>query len=423
MVGCSARTRKPLSESVNPTILCIGAGEEQVPSVRQAQEMGLRVVAADSNASSPGLQIADLGRAIDITDEQAVIQFARDHRVALVLPVPLGRLLTTVGAVNDALGLTGLTREAADNCTDKLRFHEKMRAAGLLRPMQVCVDHADEVRSAIASVGFPCIVKPRFGSGKHGVVVVSGPESLEDAVRDHCESWTRDSHSLVEELMPGRELGVDGVVIAGRFTPILVREKLLTPLPYRQEIQYVAPARISAGVAEESRSIVAQAVNALGLSECLLHADVLIDDEDKCWIIEIAGRPAGLLITHLLIPAVLGTSVLREFIQFCLAKPCDFSPRFTRPAALSFLRLPSGRLARLPDPIAVRAMNHVAAYECLLERGIALGPITCSDDVLSRGYVLTVAPTHEEALAAVESVLDQFQVSQEEEEYAAGIYR
>jgi formate-dependent phosphoribosylglycinamide formyltransferase (GAR transformylase) len=408
--------------NANSTVLCVGAGEEHVPSIRQAQEMGLCVAVADGNASAPGMQIADVRRVIDIADEQTVIRFACEQKVAFVLPVPLGRLLTTVGAVNDALGLTGLTRQAAENCTDKLIFHKKLSAAGLSRPRQVCVDHAEDLYRATAAVGFPCVVKPRFGSGKKGVVVISGPESVESVIRD-TKSWTRDSHRIVEELMGGKEVGIDGVVIADRLTLILVREKLVTPLPHRQEIQYVAPARLPAAVGEELHSVIERAVNTLGLSQCLIHADVLIDEEGQCRIIEIAGRPAGLLIMHLLIPAVLGISVLREFTRFGLAKPYNFSPRFTRSGALSFLRLPSGRIGRMPDPVAVRAMDHITEYQCLLERGMSLSTITCSGDVLARGHILAVAPTHCEAISAIEGVLDQFQVLEDYDQHAEPISR
>jgi len=372
------------------------------------------VVAADGNPAAPGLKVADVGVATDISKVDDVIQLARAHQVALTLPVPLGRMLTTVGAVNDALGLVGLTEAAAESCTDKILFHERMQAAGLLRPRQQCAHDAQGVHRAIQEIGFPCIVKPRFGSGKKGVVAVMDGSETERAIAEHYHSWTTDAQTLVEELMPGRELGVDGVVLHQRVLVPLVRDKLVTPLPYRQEIQYLAPASIGAELVETVRQTLERAVPALGLDNCLLHADVLIDEHGQCRIIEIAGRPAGLLLTSLLLPAVSGANVLREFIRFQLGEPHDFSPRRLRPACLSFLRLPTGRVSRVPAASAVAEAPGVLAYECRIEPGARLSPITCSRDVLARGYVLTTAETLPEAQARVEAILREFRVASEE---------
>jgi len=43
-----------------------------------------------------------------------------------------------------------------------------------------------------------------------------------------------------------------------------------------------------------------------------------------------------------------------------------------------------------------------------------LSPITCSRDVLARGYVLTTAETLPEAQARVEAILREFRVASEE---------
>src|SRR5215813_2327997 len=104
---------------VRRTILSIGAGPEQVHSIRVAKSLGHRVIAVDRNPAAPGGSYADSMLAVDIANEAEVVDVARRHGVELVVPAPIGRYLTTVGAVNDALGLRGVSRRSASSCVDK----------------------------------------------------------------------------------------------------------------------------------------------------------------------------------------------------------------------------------------------------------------------------------------------------------------
>ena len=68
---------------------------------------------------------------VDISDENAVTEALRVEKPDFLLTVPIGRYLTTTGAVNDALGLPGISRDMAELCTDKFKFHTKLNEMGL----------------------------------------------------------------------------------------------------------------------------------------------------------------------------------------------------------------------------------------------------------------------------------------------------
>ena len=46
----------------------------------------------------------------------------KKYNIKAVLPTPIGRYLSTVGAVNDALNLKGIGKESALKCVDKVEF-------------------------------------------------------------------------------------------------------------------------------------------------------------------------------------------------------------------------------------------------------------------------------------------------------------
>lgn len=395
--------------SRSPLALCVGAGPEQVVAIEAARDLGIRVVALDGNATAPGLRLADRGVVLNISDEAGVIEEARRVGPGFLVPVPIGRLLTTVGAVNDALGLRGITRAAAVNCTDKNRFHRLLEEAGLPRPRQVLAGSLAEIRAAASSLGYPVVLKPRHGAGKAGVLVVREPAALEESVREHAQAKTAGDDTILEEFVAGPELGVDGVIIDGRMTITMIREKLVTPLPYRQELQYAAPAALPAEIAGEVESCVRRAAEALGLNDCLVNADVILRDGIVPVLVEIAGRPGGLHISSIILESS-GVHVLKEFMRMQMGETWSFAPRHSRPVVFSFLRMEAGRLAARPSDEAVRSLPGVLSFETSLEAGAVVEPIACCRDVLRRGYVLTTGANKAEAAARAEEVLSLFRV-------------
>ena len=114
-------------ENIDLKAAIIGASSEALHTIQLAKQLGLRVVAFDGNPEADGLKAADEAVVVDISNEEATIDGVRNAGVDFVLTVPIGRYLTTIGAVNDTLGLPGITKIMAVNCTDKFLFHQKLQ--------------------------------------------------------------------------------------------------------------------------------------------------------------------------------------------------------------------------------------------------------------------------------------------------------
>ena len=132
----------------------IGAGEESLHTIKKAQELGVFVTALDGNPEAAGLKAADEGLAVDISREDEVLKALGQEIPDFVITGPIGRYLTTAGAVNDAFRLRGISRQSAVWCTDKYLFHEKLHAAGLRdccceRVPAFCGKESSEVRQIV----------------------------------------------------------------------------------------------------------------------------------------------------------------------------------------------------------------------------------------------------------------------------------
>ena len=384
------------------TVVCIGAGREQTPVIRIAREMGLRVAAVDADPDAEGLAAADEARVLDLNDREAVIAWARTVRAAAVLPVPLGAMLMTVGAVNEALGLRGIGESAARLCVDKLLFHETMRAAGVNTPAQEMVRTDAEIRAAAARLGWPVVVKPRAGSGSRGVFVAREESELRELLPLHFAARNgllESDCTLVQSYVHGHEVGIDAVLRGEVFTPLLIRDKDLTELPFCVGFGYTTPTSLSIDDTQLVWESARRAARALGLRDCLLHADLILDATGTAHLIEMSGRPSGYNICARMVPAVVDVDAIALTIRQALGADVTFAPTAPRGGVLRMLTVPVGRIKAIAGFDDALSMPRVIDGVCFLRAGDIVGPRQGGPSSYS-GYLLTAAATREEAEVA-----------------------
>lgn len=378
------------------TLLCIGAGPEQVAAIELGRRMGHRIVAVDGNPNAPGLKVANKGMVMDLRDVSSVIGIAREVDARCAVPVPLGAILTTVGAVNDALGWRGISFSAAMACTDKVVMRKKLASARVAQPICHNVYSYAEAKAIVHAMGLPVVVKPTHGSGSHGVALVSSDDELNSALVQAQSGGQFDAKGgiLIESVLSGCEYGVDGVVVDRQCNLLSLRSKIISPLPYRVAIEYTGPIRLDDVLEAEVQKTMQAAVTALGLNDCVIHADIMIDMEKKVSVIEVSGRPSGFGLSLELLPACLGTNPIEQTIRMMLGDDFTFEPLLTRVGTLRGLFDRPGELVSVGDLKAARALPGVLSIHMPLMRGDEIPSIHSGVDWWRAGQAMLVAEDH-----------------------------
>jgi biotin carboxylase len=392
------------------SLMSVGAGPEQIASIVKAQRMGYSVLAIDRDPHAPGLSISDESVVLDIRDEDAVVSLARHHSIAATLPVPIGRFLTTQGAVNDSLGLHGVTRAAALNCTNKSMFHACLSKTGLPVPEQIVYADIMELRSADGSEWpFPVVLKPIHGSGSQGVIVLP---SLDEwlVIRNDLDDSLYDEGVLVQSFANGIVLGLDGAIQNGRAILTVVREKEMTPWPYRVELTHRAPASLPASAWESITESLQIALVALGVNGSVFHADAIWTGASQLVLIELSARPAGVMITSKLVPECTGIDFLAEAIRLQLNGEGCFNASGLRPSLLHYWNHLSGIVKRAPTIHELRKLPGVVDAEIGLHAGQYLQTPKSIKDIIGNGYLLLSAGHWSEVQATFDEAKSLFEI-------------
>lgn len=361
----------------------IGASSEALHTMKKAKEYGIYLTALDGNEQAEGFRAADKALVIDISDEQAVLAAVKEERPDFVLTVPIGRYLTTIGAVNDTLKLPGIHRKAAMLCTDKYAFHNRLTDHGLRNCHCFAIAPDGQMDWEIQKLHFPAILKPRYGSGSRGIHMLMDESSWE-----MMKSEIRGEEYVLEECIPGEEYGVDGAVIRGEFYLVLLRKKENTPLPARQAVAYYSVCPEDPFYRQVS-DYMKEITSCLGLSDCLFHADV-IRTENTPFVIELSARPSGHNLHNLFTPLCTGVDVAEQFIRFQLGQSYCFEPAETKTMMIHYFDM-QGTLNRIPDEQEVRKAAEeedcrLVAYECHMNKGDVLLPVSDGHSLMGRGF-------------------------------------
>jgi biotin carboxylase len=212
-----------------------------------------------------------------------------------------------------AAELMGIPYNSPDSVAasrNKFLARQRFRAAGLPVPDFHRISLVEGPDRAAEQARYPCVLKPLGLSASRGVIRADNPkefiaafrriESLlsgPDVARLHED---QDRFLQVESFIEGREFALEGILTHGRFHNLALFDKP-DPLdgPFFEETIYVTPSRESPLTQDAIARTTQAAVQALGLTEGPIHAEMRVN-RSGVWMLEVAARPIGGLCARVL---------------------------------------------------------------------------------------------------------------------------
>ena len=162
-------------------ILLLGSGELGREFVISAKRLGCHVIACDSYANAPAMQVADDSHVFDMLDGEALSKAIDFYAPDLIVP-EIEAIRTEVLLEKESEGYTVVPSARAVNLTmNRDRIRDRARELGL-RTADFC--YAESKQEAIVgtgSIGFPCVMKPVMSSSGKGQSVIHSPFDVEKA--------------------------------------------------------------------------------------------------------------------------------------------------------------------------------------------------------------------------------------------------
>lgn len=289
---------KPIGTPLSPAalrVMLLGSGELGKEVLIALQRLGVETIAVDRYENAPGQQVAHHARTITMSDAAQLRALIETERPDLVVPEIEAIATQTLEAL-EAEGLVTVvpTARAARLTMDRegIRRLAAETLALPTSPYRFC-DTLEELRGAIATIGYPCVIKPVMSSSGKGQSKIDGPDDVERA-------W--------DYAMAGGRVGKGRVIIEGfidfdyEITLLTVRAKgpddsvqthFCAPIGHLQVsgdyVESWQPHPMSPAALQRAREIAAAVTTNLG-GQGLFGVELFVKG-DQVWFSEVSPRP------------------------------------------------------------------------------------------------------------------------------------
>ena len=183
-------------------IMLLGSGELGKEVAIEAQRLGVEVIAVDKYENAPAHLVANRSYAIDMQDQNAVLEVIEKEQPTYILPEVEA---ISISALFEAQkrGFHVIPNAEAVNKTMN-RKNIRVFASeelGLKTSAYKFVKTLDELKQASEEIGFPCVIKPVMSSSGHGQSIAKTANDIENSWEIAKEARGDASELIVEEFV------------------------------------------------------------------------------------------------------------------------------------------------------------------------------------------------------------------------------
>ena len=323
---------------MNKKIVLLGSGELGKEFTIAAQRLGQTVIAVDSYANAPAMQVADGFEVINMLDGAALDAIIAKHQPHFIVP-EIEAIRTERFYDYEKQGITVVPSAKAANYTMNRKAIRDLAAIdlGLKTATYKYATSAEELQNAVAYVGMPCVVKPLMSSSGKGQSTIKTQEDIRKAWEYAVEGSRGDVVEVIVEAFVNFESEITLLTVTqNNHLPTL----FCPPIGHRQERgdyqESWQPAAISPQQLKEAQNMAAKVTAALG-GAGLFGVEFFLA-KDGVYFSELSPRPhdTGMVTLantqnfnefELHLRAIFKSAFSRNYIRTHWRKCCNFSCR------------------------------------------------------------------------------------------------
>jgi phosphoribosylglycinamide formyltransferase 2 len=217
---------------MNKKIMLLGSGELGKEFVIAVKRLGQFVIAVDSYAGAPAMQVADQYEVINMLDGNSLDAIVKKHQPDIIVP-EIEAIRTERFYDYEKQGIQVVPSARAANFTMNRKAIRDLaaRELGVKTANYRYATTLDELRKSVSEVGFPCVVKPLMSSSGKGQSVIKAESDIEKSWNYAVEGSRGDIMEVIVEEFISFHTEITLLTITQKNGPTLFCE----PIGHRQE--------------------------------------------------------------------------------------------------------------------------------------------------------------------------------------------
>ena len=305
--------------------------------IEKLKQRGYYTVAADLNPQAPAVRSADEFAPISAFDKEAVVSYAKENAVDLVISSCSERANSVCCYAGEQLGLPHpYSYETSLDVTNKGRMKKLFKQGGVTTSDFALFKQAEE--AARCGLPYPLVVKPVDAYSSKGVHKADNAEELVRFAQDALKV-SHSGQGIVEGYCPGVEIQVDCAAINRKAYVLMTRSKrtLSQDAIELNSGGSVVPAEMTEAEHQQAADIAQRIVDSFGLVNTPFFYQARLND-GIISVLEFAPRIGGGL-SFQMVKRAAGVDIVDLSIQSFLGEEMSLEGKFDRPRHLSTLLL------------------------------------------------------------------------------------
>ncbi len=308
-------------------LLFLGGTMQQIPAIKHAKEQGIYVITCDYLEENPGHKFADKYYNVSTTDLDGVLAVAKEEKIDGIVAYASDPSAPTAAYVAEKLNLPGNPFESVKILTQKDLFRDFLLKNGFNTPKANGYTSFEEANAEIDEFKLPVMVKPVDSSGSKGVVKVCDKAELKAAVEEALV-YSRNGRFIVEEFIvkKGYQISGDGFSVDGKLVFTSYGNELYST-NCNCTRDYVAlgefwPSKLTEDEKKRVDDELQRLITALNMKTCAYNIEVIIDENDDVYVLELGPRNGGSYIPQLIQYAT-GVDMIDYTLRAAFGEDCS----------------------------------------------------------------------------------------------------
>lgn len=311
------------------TVVVLPGSFWQIPIIQKSKAMGYRTLVVNPYENSPAFPYADGHLQCDIFDIEKVMQYCISEKVDGIISDECDIAMPLIAELGRQLSMPALNVESAHLFTDKFAMRDFCVEHGIPSPeYQLCrtIKEAEDFYDSLQS---KIILKPLDSNSSRGVFTVCSKADIQKYFEKVLSYSKIQKAVLAERYIEGPEFTVDGIKTPDRHFSLAFSEKK----HFAHNPNIACELYFTSCNKKCDYNVLAQQndwfVNHSPLSFGLTHAEYKFEN-GNFYLIEIAARGGGNLISSHIVPFLSGADNYQYLLDCCMGHAASLD--FTVPA-------------------------------------------------------------------------------------------
>lgn len=274
-------------------LLILGGGIEQLDAIKMCKKLNVSTIVCDKNNRAPGRKYADKFYNFSIKDLKNNLNIAKKHKVDGIFTLCSEYAVPTVAKIASKLNLRSITPKTAKLATNKIYMKRKLKINNIKTPEFKTIKNKHDYLKFIKNKNFPFVLKPSDSSGQQGIKLIKSDKGIVKKINS-VKKISSDKKVLIEKFYNGYELNIVALVESKKVSFLSIsHRKTCSENNFGIATEHLFPSKLNKIEIQKLKKLCIKSINAIGLTDGVAYPQVILTNDNKFYLIEIAARIPG----------------------------------------------------------------------------------------------------------------------------------